>query len=502
MSAATPSVAAGDTALDDALQVGGGGVRRRRALWAAAGVAVVLLAGGGATVALAHPFGGGGGGQEGGAALDNGAATALATVAQRSLSSQTSVGGTLGYGGAANVVAPSGTPQQAITQAQQQVAAAQAALAADRTAAADSAAASNQALAQDQAAVDAAPDDAHRSQAQNALAGAQLQARQSADQNSARIRADETTLQNAEAALSTALATAVNPGTLFTALPAVGQTVSRGQPLYAVSGVAVPLFYGTVTPWRSLALGAADGPDVGQLTANLIALGFGGGLAQSNHFSAATQAAVERWQASIGAAQTGVVRLGDIVVEPGAVIVTAVTPAAGGAVQPGATIMQVTSTNRQVIVNLNAAQQSQVKVGDAVTITLPDNRTTPGTVSSVGTVATTPSGSGGGGGGGGGNSTPTVEVDITLTDPSAAGSLDQAPVEVSITTATVDNAMVVPVTALLALAGGGYAVEVVDAHGGHQLVAVTPGLFDDAGGLVQVTGNGLNAGDRVVVPAT
>jgi hypothetical protein len=62
--------------------------------------------------------------------------------------------------------------------------------------------------------------------------------------------------------------------------------------------------------------------------------------------------------------------------------------------------------------------------------------------------------------------------------------------------------LAVPVDALVALAGGGYAVEEVTSDGSHQLVAVTPGLFDDAQGLVEVSGKGLAAGQRVVVPAS
>ncbi len=72
----------------------------------------------------------------------------------------------------------------------------------------------------------------------------------------------------------------------------------------------------------------------------------------------------------------------------------------------------------------------------------------------------------------------------------------------SITTASVSNVLVVPVNALLALANGGYAVEEVEATGVHQLVGVSVGLFDDAPGWSQVTGNGLAAGQRVVVPAS
>jgi hypothetical protein len=147
-----------------------------------------------------------------------------------------------------------------------------------------------------------------------------------------------------------------------------------------------------------------------------------------------------------------------------------------------------------VTVDLDAAQQSEVKSGDTVTITLPNGQTTPGTVTSVGKVATTSSGDS--------NASPTVEVTITPTRASATGTLDKAPVQVAITTDMARNALVVPVTALLALAGGGYAVEVLAADGLRHLQPVSLGLFDDAAGLVQVTGTGLAAGQRVVVPAS
>jgi hypothetical protein len=75
-------------------------------------------------------------------------------------------------------------------------------------------------------------------------------------------------------------------------------------------------------------------------------------------------------------------------------------------------------------------------------------------------------------------------------------------VQVGITTASVSNALVVPVTALLARSGGGYAVEVVGTPGRNHLVPVSLGLFDDADGLVQVTASGLAAGQSVVVPET
>ena len=109
-------------------------------------------------------------------------------------------------------------------------------------------------------------------------------------------------------------------------------------------------------------------------------------------------------------------------------------------------VLAATSDRHVVTVPLDVSQQSQVKAGDKVTVTLPDGTTTPGAVSSVGTVATRS--------GPGGDTTTTIPVQVTLTDPQAAGTLDQAPVTVNITTATAHGALVVPVTALLAQVGG------------------------------------------------
>jgi multidrug efflux pump subunit AcrA (membrane-fusion protein) len=175
-----------------------------------------------------------------------------------------------------------------------------------------------------------------------------------------------------------------------------------------------------------------------------------------------------------------------------------VSAALGESVNVSQSIIQGTTTTRQVSIALDASDQSEVKAGDKVTITLPDNETTPGVISSVGTVATTPSSSGSTPSG---PSTPTITVLVTPTDPGATGSWDEAPVNVTITTGTITDALVVPVDALLAQADGGYAVEVVGANGAHHLAPLTLGLFDDAKGLVQVIGSHLAAGQRVVVPA-
>jgi hypothetical protein len=355
-----------------------------------AGVAA-LLVGIGAVVAVTLSLDGGGGSN---GAVDNGAATSLATVVRRSLSSQAQVDGTLGYAASYSVV------------------------------------------------------------------------------NQAR-------------------------GTI-TALPAVGRVVRQGQTLYKVDGRAVILLYGSIPAYRSLSKGMS-GADVRQLNADLVALGYASTTEldpTSDEFGSATKAALEKLQADLGLTETGTLGLGQAVFLPTAARIKAVSATLGAGAGPGAPMLEATSTRRRVTIALDAAQQAQVKVGDRVTITLPDNRTTPGRVSFVGKVATTPSSDGSDS-----SSTPTVEVEVTPTKPGATGRLDQAPVTVSIATDSVRNALVVPVNALLALAGGGYAVEEVRAAGVHRLVSVSLGIFDDADGLVQVIGSGLHAGQRVVVPA-
>jgi hypothetical protein len=275
--------------------------------------------------------------------------------------------------------------------------------------------------------------------------------------------------------------------------------VVQGQPLYSIDGTPVVLLYGSVPAYRGLTEGMS-GADVRQLNADLVTLGETTTAAldpNSDTFSWATAVALGRLQAALGVERTGSLALGQAVFAPTAARITAVSATLGGQAPVGASIVQASSTSRQIVVQLDAAQQSEVQAGDRVTITLPGNRTTTGIVSAVGTVATAPAAAAGSP-----DATPRIEVDITPSDPTATGTLDQAPVLVSITTASVTDALVVPVAALLAVAEGGYAVETVDASHVHHLTPVTPGLFDDADGLVQVTGAGLAAGQSVVVPSS
>ncbi|HEV3268161.1 MAG TPA: peptidoglycan-binding protein [Acidimicrobiales bacterium] len=309
----------------------------------------------------------------------------------------------------------------------------------------------------------------------------------------ATLVSDEATAATDQSALAADVTNVTNANTTFTELPRVGARLHRGQSVYRLNNQPVPLFYGPMPIYRALYLGVSSGPDVLELNQNLIALGFEHGVA-SDYFTSSSAAAVAAWQGSLGEPATGIVALGDVVVAPGPLQVATVSAAKGQIASGGMAVLSATSRTPVVTIDLAAAQQSEVKVGDPVTITLPNNSTTPGVITSVGTVAVTPPSSSGN------SSGPTITVIVTPTKLSAIGNLDQAPVNVSITNATVTSVLTVPVDALLALANGGYAVEEVTSTGVHQLVPVTLGLFDDAAGRVQVSGSGLAAGQKVVVP--
>ncbi|MHB8450747.1 MAG: peptidoglycan-binding protein [Mycobacteriales bacterium] len=300
-------------------------------------------------------------------------------------------------------------------------------------------------------------------------------------------------------------------GATYTWLPQVGDVVRQDQPVYSLNDQPVPLLYGAIPAYRAFSAGMSDGADVAELTRDLIALGYGGGLSQSNQYSSATSAAVQRWQAARGLPVTGEISLGEVVFEPGPIRVTSVT-ASVGAVVGGGTVLMATSTTPVVAVDLDVSQEYLVKPGDAVTVVLPNGSSTVGGhIETVGTVATCPGGSGVGTGGGGGstdqwpcnsggiNNSPTVPVTITMdqTPPGSVG--DQAPVNVNITTQQAEHVLAVPVNALLALAGGGFGVQVVTGTTSH-LVGVTTGLYSNT--LVQVSGSGITDGTRVEVPSS
>jgi hypothetical protein len=288
-------------------------------------------------------------------------------------------------------------------------------------------------------------------------------------------------------------------GTL-TWLPSPGQVIGQGQALYQTGdGSPVVLLYGRVPDWRDLGEGVT-GRDVAELNHDLVALGYASRADVValgwDYYSWETAYAVQLLEEHLGVSwPSGSLALGQVVFEPEALRVAQLAGRLGGAA--AGPVLTATSDRQVVTIPLDASDQTEVRAGDTVSVTLPDGSTTPGVVSSVGSTATTTPGQQGEG------PSTTISVYVRLTDPKAAGSLDQAPVTVNITTgASPGPVLAVPVTALVAQASGRYVVEVVGPGGTRRWVPVQVGpVFDDTTGLVQVTG-ALTPGQQVVVAAS
>jgi peptidoglycan hydrolase-like protein with peptidoglycan-binding domain len=280
---------------------------------------------------------------------------------------------------------------------------------------------------------------------------------------------------------------------ILTRIAAVGDVLAAGEVAYEVDGTErAVVMLGDRPAWRTLERGVSRGQDVRQLEQNLRDLAYGRGLTVDTKWTAATTRAVKRWQKATGLDKDGVVDLGEVVFLGEPLRVTEQGAELGTRVGPGSTVLSGTSDRPVVAIDLDADRQDIVPIGSAVTITMPDGSEVPGSVAEIGRVATATEDAFGN------SSTPTVEVTVVFDDPSAAADLDGAPVTVTVTRSTRPSVLAVPVNALVALLEGGYAVEVVADDGTTRLVGVETGLFDD--GWVEVSGDGLAAGQAVVVP--
>lgn len=273
-----------------------------------------------------------------------------------------------------------------------------------------------------------------------------------------------------------------------TALPATGTTLERGQALCHLDNTPVVLLYGTLPAYRTLESGV-EGADVKQFEENLAALGYRG-FTVDDTYSAATVTAVKKWQDDLGLPETGTVEQGRIVYAPGAVRVHAHKAALGEVLKPGAALLTYSGTSRVVTVELDTSDQ-RLAVKDApVTVKLPERGPVPGKITQVETVIKPAEGQS--------EASTKIEVTVKVDDESTLAGLDQAAVEVGFAAARRENVLTVPVAALLALAEGGYGVQVVDGAT-TRTVAVKTGLF--ASGRVEVSGDGISDGTTVGMPS-
>jgi peptidoglycan hydrolase-like protein with peptidoglycan-binding domain len=234
----------------------------------------------------------------------------------------------------------------------------------------------------------------------------------------------------------------------------------------------------------------ASGTDVRQLEEALVALGFDadGSLEADGTYTPETIEAVLAFQAATGLEQDGILDLGEVVFLPGAVRITNPLATKGSTIGAGSAVLAISLSEKVVRVDLPADKQGALAAGDAVTVEMPDYTLVPATVLFVSQTATPQP-----------NGPATFEVLVELDNPSVAAGLDEAPVDVIVVSDSVEGVMAIPVSALVALLEGGYAVE-LDAGGGRtQLVAVEVGFFGE-NNMIEITSGALEPGDRVVVP--
>lgn len=273
-----------------------------------------------------------------------------------------------------------------------------------------------------------------------------------------------------------------------TSVVAEGAVVGQGEPLFSIDGNAVVLLVGEIPLYRTLTVGV-DGDDVSQLQSILIELGHGQSFDTEvdGSFDKRTAVAVAEWQLSAGMQPDGVVNMGDLIVRPQPIRVNEMLVAPGDIVVPGTPVLSSSDASTYVTVELSTDDQDLVAVGDAVVVVLPAGIRENAVVTEIGSVVLANQ-----------QGDTYFEMTVTLDDPSSSQGLDQAPVDVEVVGDRADDVLTVPVTALLALAEGGYAVEVVNDDGAIELMAVSPGLFAD--GFVEVSSASLQSGMRVVIP--
>jgi peptidoglycan hydrolase-like protein with peptidoglycan-binding domain len=300
-----------------------------------------------------------------------------------------------------------------------------------------------------------------------------------------------------------------------TELPGLGSVIDRGEALFRIDDKPIVLFYGSLPAYRTLTAGraavpaggpagasepavpaggpagggkpgvpATKGADVRELEQNLQELGYTG-FTVDETYTEKTAAAVKRWQKDLGLPQTGDVELGRVFYAEGPIRV-AQQKATPGAEASGP-LLAYTGNARLVAAKVPVHNRRLVKPGTKVTVAMPNGAEATGSVNSV----ETPTGEAAEGG-----QEPTLVVTIKLTDPAALGGAEGGVVQVRFVAEKRPNVLVVPVNALLALAEGGYGLEVRDGDS-VRTVAVTPGLFAD--GMAEVEGPGLREGMKVGV---
>jgi peptidoglycan hydrolase-like protein with peptidoglycan-binding domain len=290
---------------------------------------------------------------------------------------------------------------------------------------------------------------------------------------------------------------------VVTSLPAKGARIDPGIVLYGLDNHPVHMFPGEVPMYRDFEIEMEDGADVLQLEQTLDFLGYGTGMTVDANFTTATADAIEDWQTNIGVPATGLIEKGKIVFYTDPIRIASVDSTVGAQIIPDQVIFQISDINQVVTVELPPEDRDLFAPEDQVEVEFPDGLIIPGTVTAVRETTTSaaaaapavpgaPQADEG--------SDTIIEVTIVLAEDPGASGFEGVPVEIEVVTSQLSGVLVVPVPSLLALAGGGHAVEVVvetpEGTKTTELIGVELGEFAD--GMVEITGE-IAEGDVVVV---
>lgn len=273
-------------------------------------------------------------------------------------------------------------------------------------------------------------------------------------------------------------------GTL-TALPRSGDVIGSGDVLFEIDGSPSYVMAGDRPAWRRFVDGMDPGADVAQLETELARLGLFDGE-PDEEFDDVTEQAIEDWRQSVGLEEGGTIELGRVYFLSDSVRVGTLSVEVGQTVAPGLVLLEVTSLDQEVVLELDPDELDLVDEGMPVIVVLPEGDEIEGRVDRIGRSARARSPEPG---------SPVV-VDVYVSIGDRVLDLDRAPVEVEIEIDRAAGVLAVPVRALVSLSGGGYALE-VERDGSTELIGVETGEFAD--GLVEVSG-AISEGDRVVIP--
>lgn len=266
---------------------------------------------------------------------------------------------------------------------------------------------------------------------------------------------------------------------IVTAAPEPGDVVDSGGEIVRVDERPVHLGRGDTPMYRELRLVGErlTGDDVAAVQRFLLDAGFddGGAMTVDGEFGPATRDALRDWQDSVGLDDTGRIGPDDLVLAGGPLRIDR-APRIGTRFDA----IEVTGASALVELDLAAEERRDLPVGAGVELEVADGSVVAGTVTDQRREI----------GGDGSPQYHTVIETATDLDP------DESSVIVRRTVVEADDVLVVPTSALLAVAEGGFALEVVGAGGSTHLVAVEVGAVVDA--RAEVSGR-IAAGDTVVV---